>query len=172
MIEPDYLDKYRPNVGICLFARDGRVWIGERNGVPGTAPGQDSHAWQFPQGGIDAGEDVVEAAFRELHEETGVTSARLLTITPGWLLYDFPDGMRKKKGRNFKGQKQKWVAMLFEGEDGEIDLEVDDEVEFRSWRWAALEEVPSLIVPFKRGVYRELVRAMAPLRDFIRDTAL
>lgn len=171
MIEPDYLDQYRPNVGICLFNGSGEVWVGERNGVPGTLEGQFEHPWQMPQGGIDEGEDIILAALRELKEETGVETVRLLTITPGWLLYDFPDGYHRKKGRNWKGQKQKWVAMAFEGADDEIDLFADDHVEFRDWRWAELEQVPGLVVPFKRGIYEEITEAFLPLRDYIRDKA-
>lgn len=122
----------------------------------------------MPQGGVDAGESYEEAAFRELKEETGVTSARLLLMTPGWLIYDFPAGYKKK---NWIGQRQKWAAMLFEGKDDEIDLEADDKQEFDAWRWAELEEAPKLIVPFKKAVYAEVASALAPLRDFIRERA-
>ena len=168
---PDYLDDYRPNVGICLFNASGQVWVGERAKSAGTLEGQGEFAWQFPQGGIDRDEDLIPAAMRELMEETGVSSVRLLAITPGWLLYDFPDGVQRKKGRNWRGQKQKWVAMLFTGEDGEVDLFADDHVEFQDWRWEELEDVPALVVPFKRGIYDEIVEAFLPLRDFLRDQA-
>lgn len=160
------LEKYRPNVGVALFNRDGRVFYGHRAMDSGKVEADVGQwRWQMPQGGIDKGEDVVEAAFRELQEETGVSSARLLSITPGWLAYDFPKEYQKKK---WKGQRQKWAAMLFEGEESEIDLTADDHQEFDNWRWGELEEAPSLIVPFKRNVYEELMRAFIPLRDFIR----
>lgn len=163
----DQLSHYRPNVGVVLFNPDGRIWLGRRVGDFADLGEEPSKwRWQMPQGGVDAGEDYAAAAFRELKEETGVTSARLITMTPGWLIYDFPPGYRKK---NWKGQRQKWAAMLFEGDETEIDLEADDLQEFDSWRWAELEEAPRLIVPFKRRVYEELVRALAPLRNFIRD---
>lgn len=166
-MDDNYLVKnYRPNVGVALFNREGLVFYGRRLG--GFAdlgrPGED-YRWQMPQGGVDDGEDIAEAAYRELQEETGVSSARLLTITPGWLAYDFPPGYKKK---NWKGQRQKWAAMLFEGEDSEIDLMTDNHQEFDAWRWGELEEAPSLIVPFKRHVYDELMAAFQPLRDFIR----
>jgi putative (di)nucleoside polyphosphate hydrolase len=162
----DVLKHYRPNVGIVLFNRKAEVFLGRRVGDFADL-GEDRNAfrWQFPQGGVDANEDVRVAAFRELKEETGVSSARLLTLTPGWLVYDFPNGYRKKKWR---GQRQKWAAMLFEADDSEIDLEADDHQEFDDWRWAELEETSDLIVPFKRKVYDELVASLTPLRDYLR----
>jgi len=165
----DYLKAYRPNVGVVLFNPDGRIWLGRRVGdFADLGENPSNWRWQMPQGGVDAGESFEAAAFRELREETGVASARLLAMTPGWLVYDFPPGYKKK---NWKGQRQKWAAMLFEGEESEIDLEADETQEFDAWRWAELEEAPGLIVPFKRRVYEELAEALAPLRDFIRLTA-
>lgn len=161
------IEFYRPNIGVALFNRDGRVWYGRRVGDfsdLGSQPG--AHRWQMPQGGIDKGEDAIEAAFRELEEESGVVSARLLTVTPGWLAYDFPADYKKK---HWRGQRQKWAAMLFEGEESEIDLVHEGHREFDDWRWGELEEAPSLIVPFKRHVYEELMTAFTPLRDFIRS---
>ena len=163
----DVLSRYRPNVGVVLFNPRGDVWLGRRIGdFADLGEGPDAWRWQMPQGGIDDGEDVVSAAYRELKEETGVSTARLLTVTPGWLVYDFPPGYKKK---NWKGQRQKWAAMLFEGEEKEIDLEADDHQEFDAWRWTELEATPDLIVPFKRTVYEALVESMRPLRDFLRD---
>lgn len=157
---PD-LHLYRPNVGICLFNRDGDVWLGERLSAPGTRE-VNPYRWQMPQGGIDKGETLEEAAFRELHEETGVKSARLLFTTPGWLAYDFPPRYQRR-GRGWIGQRQKWVVMLFEGDDSEVDLNVHSPAEFERWRWASLDELEELIVPFKREVYAELVEAFRPL---------
>lgn len=163
----EHLQHYRPNVGVALFRPDGRVWIGRRVGatLPETGQSMPEWLWQMPQGGIDAGEDLAAAAFRELKEETGVVSARLLTLTPGWLVYDFPNGRNR---HHWRGQRQKWAAMLFEGEDSEIALDGDHMQEFDQWRWAELEETARLIVPFKRPIYEDVVRAFAPLRDFLR----
>lgn len=149
------LDPYRPNVGVVLFNRDGLVWYGRRHATPGP------WNWQFPQGGVDEGEDLMAAALRELREETGVTSVEPLGRTEDWILYDFPpEAMNNPKAwRGFKGQKQQWFALRFTGEDSEIDLGADDEVEFDAWRWGPLSDACDLIVPFKRAAYEQVVAA-------------
>lgn len=152
------LSRYRPNVGVVLFHPDGRVWYGRRAG------GHSPHSWQFPQGGVDDGEDLEAAARRELFEETGVTSAELIARTEAWIAYDFPaDYSGSKAARGWVGQKQQWFAYRFTGEESEIDLEAHGEIEFDAWRWGPLSEAPDLIVPFKRACYEEVVAAFAPL---------
>ena len=152
------LSLYRPNVGVVLFHPDGRVWYGRRAGSTGT------HSWQFPQGGVDDGEDLEAAARRELEEETGVVSIEPLARTQEWIAYDFPAGYGgSKQARGWSGQKQMWFAWRFTGDEAEIDLEAHDEVEFDAWRWGRLDEAPDLIVPFKREAYRAVVAAFAPL---------
>ncbi|HYC74230.1 RNA pyrophosphohydrolase [Brevundimonas sp.] len=152
------LSLYRPNVGVVLFHPDGRVWYGRRANTPGP------HNWQFPQGGVDEGEDYEAAARRELAEETGVTSVELLARTGEWIAYAFPaDYGGSKQARGFAGQKQKWFAFRFTGDESEIDLEQHAEIEFDAWRWGRLDEAPDLIVPFKRAAYEQVVQAFTPL---------
>lgn len=154
----DPLSQYRPNVGVVLFHPDGRVWYGRRADTPGP------HNWQFPQGGVDDGEDHEAAARRELAEETGVVSVELLAKTEEWIAYAFPaDYGGSKQARGWLGQKQKWFAFRFTGEESEIDLERHAEIEFDAWRWGRLDEAPDLIVPFKRAAYEQVVQAFAPL---------
>jgi putative (di)nucleoside polyphosphate hydrolase len=148
---------YRPNVGVALFHADGRVFLGRRVNTP------EPYNWQFPQGGIDAGEDLLDAARRELQEETGVRTVTLLGRTDGWIAYDFPEGYGgSKQARGFKGQRQVWFALRFDGEESEIDLTAHDEPEFDDWRWGWLHEAPDLVVPFKRPAYEVVAAAFQP----------
>lgn len=152
------LSLYRPNVGVVLFHADGRVWYGRRAGTEGP------YNWQFPQGGVDDGEDLEAAARRELYEETGVTSAELIARTEDWIAYDFPAGYGgSKQARGWMGQKQQWFAFRFTGEETEINLDAHEEIEFDAWRWGPLSDAPDLIVPFKRASYEQVVAAFASL---------
>ncbi|MDP3256009.1 MAG: RNA pyrophosphohydrolase [Bosea sp. (in: a-proteobacteria)] len=159
-------DGYRPCVGLALFNPDGLVFIGRRANKSlreHVAPG---HEWQMPQGGIDAGETPLQAATRELQEETNVTSVSLLAESPGWLAYDLPAEIGKQawKGR-WRGQAQKWFAFRLTGPESEIDIATPaggHKAEFDAWRWERLERTPALIIPFKQGVYREVAALFAP----------
>jgi putative (di)nucleoside polyphosphate hydrolase len=155
MTEPKDPKRYRPNVGLALFHRDGPLFLGKRYGAEGP------YQWQMPQGGVDRGETPVEAAYRELEEEIGVASGKidLLEETPDWLYYDFPGELRtrmKQRGR-YSGQRQKWFAFRFKGRDADIRLDAHTP-EFVDWRWAPLESAPQLVIPFKRATYEEVVR--------------
>jgi putative (di)nucleoside polyphosphate hydrolase len=157
--------QYRPCVGIALFNRAGLVFVGRRANKALREHSAPGFEWQMPQGGIDAGEAPRVAAFRELREETGVASASLLAEASEWYTYDLPQDISQSawKGR-YRGQTQKWFAFRFEGEDSEIDiLSPQDGVkaEFDAWRWERLERTPELIIPFKRGVYEQVVREFA-----------
>lgn len=166
MTDPSSLP-YRPCVGVMLLNPQGLVFVGRRSERKGASEGQ-GRWWQMPQGGIDEGEAASEAARRELWEETGVRDAALVGQTDDWLLYDLPPDLVGVawKGR-YRGQKQMWFAARFEGDESEIDLKPrpDHKAEFDSWRWVPMDELPSLVVPFKRQVYTAVVAAFAPLID-------
>ena len=152
---------YRPGVGIMLLNPAGRVFVARRIDMP-------SEAWQMPQGGIDPGETPAAAAFREMEEETGTAAAEILAESEGWLDYDLPPELIGKlwEGR-YRGQTQKWFAMKFLGSDADIDI-ATEHPEFSDWKWAGIEELPDLIVPFKRALYGELVRLFRPVAERLR----
>ena len=155
---PIDLARFRPNVGIILVRADGKVWLGRRADTPGP------RNWQFPQGGVDEGEALHEAALRELQEETGATSVSLLGRTEDWIAYSFPPGYRRSKAaRGWLGQKQIWFAFRFNGDDAEFDLAAHDQVEFDHWRWADLDEALGSVAEFKRETYRHVIEVFKPL---------
>lgn len=150
---------YRRCVGIMLFNDQKKVWIGRR--IPSRAGDQSQSFWQMPQGGIDDGETPEDAAMRELAEETGTANCTIIAESQDWLSYDLPPELLGVglKGR-YRGQTQKWFAMRFLGRDDEFDIGAGEnhEAEFGAWRWADIGELLDLIVPFKRDVYRQLVK--------------
>ena len=154
---------YRPCVGVMLINPKGLVWLGRRADKPNDE-GSGSW-WQMPQGGIDKGEDASEAALRELYEETSVTSAEIIAESPDWYKYDLPPHLIGKSwGGRYRGQTQKWFALRFTGEDREVDLEPPGhKQEFDQWRWVKMDEILSVIVPFKRGVYEKVISAFRHL---------
>ena len=160
---------YRPCVGIMVLNRQGLVWTGHRIAAHDGEMAGTEKLWQMPQGGIDEGEDHLAAAKRELWEETGMTAVSLLAEAPDWIFYDLPDHLVgiAFKGR-FRGQKQRWVAFRFEGNEDEIAINPPPgghEAEFDRWAWKPMRELPELIVPFKRKVYEEVVAAFRHLGD-------
>jgi putative (di)nucleoside polyphosphate hydrolase len=152
---------YRPNVGIMLVNPAALVFVARRIDTP-------VDAWQMPQGGIDEGENPRAAALRELEEEIGTAKAEIVAESRSWLRYDLPAELQGKlwKGR-WKGQRQKWFLMRFTGRDEEIDL-ATAHPEFDAWRWVEPEQVPALIVPFKRDTYRGVLAEFAPLIASLR----
>lgn len=152
---------YRRNVGIILINKDGQVFVGARIDNP-------DDAWQLPQGGVDKGEDYLEAAYRELEEETGVKRehTKLLAEAEEWLRYDLPDDLQKRIwGGKYRGQEQKWYVLRFTGKDSDININAHTPAEFRAWRWAPLKDLPDLAVPFKRDVYEQLVDMFGHLAE-------
>ena len=153
---PEITD-YRPCVGVMLLNAEGLVWIGRRFDKQNDE-GQ-GHWWQMPQGGIDKGEDAAAAALRELAEETAVTSAQVIAEASRWYSYDLPEHLIGKSwnGR-YRGQTQKWFALRFTGDESEINLAPPGhKQEFDQWRWARMDEVLEVIVPFKRPVYEQVI---------------
>ena len=158
MLSESDLPFYRPAVGIMLVNAAGLAFIGRRIDMPAGLA-----AWQMPQGGIDPGESPREAAFRELKEEVGTDKADILAETESWLHYDLPvDIVPRMWSGRWRGQRQKWFLMRFTGSDADIDLTAH-EPEFSAFQWVCLEDLPGLIVPFKRGTYKQVVAAFRSL---------
>ncbi len=151
---------FRPCVGVMVLNRDGLAFIGRR--IDGPEHTDLTHAWQMPQGGIDAGEDPWAAALRELREETNIRSVERIAEIAAWLRYDIPREIvgQAWKGK-YRGQTQKWFAVRFTGADSEIDVAHPGgahQAEFSAWRWEPMQNIPELVVPFKRAVYERVVR--------------
>lgn len=156
---------YRPCTGAVVFGPGGLVWIGRRVEGPDEAEGM-GRWWQLPQGGIDSGEDPEAAARRELYEETSIRSVTLLAEAPDWFLYDLPPELVGKAwDGKYRGQKMKWFAYRFEGEEAEIDIAHPGggghKPEFSQWRWERLAALPDLVVAFKQPMYRQVVAAFS-----------
>ena len=146
---------YRPCVGIMLVNRQNEVFIARRIDAP-------AYHWQMPQGGIDNNESPREAAFREMKEEIGTNNAEIIGECPEWYSYDLPGKLSRQiwKGQ-YRGQTQKWFAFRYLGQDSDINL-CTEIPEFSEWRWAGFNDLLSLIVPFKRDVYKNVVSVLRP----------
>jgi putative (di)nucleoside polyphosphate hydrolase len=149
-------DRYRRGVGVMLLNPEGKVFVGAR--IDNT-----DEAWQMPQGGLDKGEEPWACALRELEEETSIP-ARLVervTATPERLKYDLPKDLRGRLwGGKWIGQDQDWYLVRFLGTDADVNI-ATDHPEFRDWKWIDPQHLPELIVPFKRELYRQLLREFA-----------
>jgi putative (di)nucleoside polyphosphate hydrolase len=165
---------YRDCVGMAVFNMAGQVFIARR--ISEDDPEHSSEMgspWQMPQGGIDKGEEPLTAALRELYEETSIKSASLIAQAPSWIYYDLPDEALgiALKGK-YRGQRQRWFAFAFEGDDSEINVTAPGggnfPPEFDMWRWEDFEKTPDLVVPFKRDAYREVVKAFAHIPAQLR----
>lgn len=135
-----------------VFNASGQVFVGRR------LVEEFGEAWQMPQGGVDAGENLHAAVLRELYEETGIKSVRVEAEAPEWYQYDLPaEAVGVALSGKYRGQTQKWFALRFVGDESEIDLAAHGHPEFDAWKWVAIDEVVKLIVPFKREVYGKVV---------------
>lgn len=142
---------YRLGVGIVLFNREGKVLVGQRLDMQ-------SDAWQMPQGGVDANETPLAAAWREMEEEIGTKEAELLGESSQWFSYNLPPDLQKVLwSGKYRGQRQKWFAFRFLGDDQDINIQTQHP-EFRNWQWIEFQEAPNLIVPFKRDLYKQVVK--------------
>ena len=145
---------YRPGAGVMLVNREGKVFVAQR--LDSTL-----EAWQMPQGGLDEGEDPLDGALRELEEETGIPRSKVEVVAaaPEPLLYDLPPDLVGKlwKGK-WRGQRQFWFLCRFLGDDGDVNIETEH-TEFRAWKWAEPDDLPGMIVPFKRRLYEDVLAA-------------
>jgi putative (di)nucleoside polyphosphate hydrolase len=150
---------YRPAAGVMLLNREGKVFVAQR--LDSTL-----EAWQMPQGGLDEGEEPLRGALRELEEETGIREehVEILASAPDELYYDLPEDLIGKlwKGK-WRGQRQSWFLGRFTGTDEDVNIQTAHP-EFRAWKWADPEELPAMIVPFKRKLYQDVLEAF---RDWL-----
>ena len=157
---------YRPNVGIIIFNRDGKIlWCKRKQG----------DGWQFPQGGIDEGETPQDAIYRETYEEVGLETQKIKVVRENdrWINYDVPKDKIPKyfsfKNRRFKGQTQKWFLAEFLGNDEDINLSVHNQIEFSEWRWSTYWHPIIGGVEFKRDAYRKVLNDLLPYYvDYLR----
>ncbi len=147
---------YRGGVGIMLLNEQREVFVAKRIDMT-------SEAWQMPQGGIDPGEVPNATALRELKEEIGTDKAEIIYESPDWYYYDLPEHLIPKIwGGRYRGQQQKWFVMRFTGTDADINIHTEHP-EFSQWKWVKLDELPNIIVPFKRDLYQKLVDDFRPI---------
>ena len=140
----------RLGVGIIVLNKENKVFVGKRRDNP-------TNKWQMPQGGVDRGENLVNAMKRELKEETSIRSIEILKELEGWTEYELPDYLLGKIWRGkYRGQKQKWFIVRFLGKDEEINLKTTHP-EFIEWQWLDIENLPGVIVHFKKKVYEKLL---------------
>lgn len=147
---------YRLGVGMMIINSRGQIFVGKRVDTK-------LQAWQMPQGGIDVGETPSKAAMREMEEEIGSKAGHIIAESKNWYSYDIPKFMIPKLwDGNYKGQKQKWFLINFIGADDEINL-ATDHPEFEEWRWVDIDELPNIIIPFKKKLYKAVIEEFEPL---------
>ncbi len=157
------MSKYRDAVGLMVINKDKKVFLGYRAWTQNSP-----YHWQMPQGGIDAGETAEQAAWRELHEETGMTpeNTRIISVSDNWYTYDIPNKDRKL----IDGERQKWFLLYFDGLKKDINLHIQKRPEFIRFRWAQPEKAPFLVIPFKKEVYDQVIAEFTPkITEFSPD---
>ena len=146
----------RIGVGIILLNNENNVFVGKRIDNP-------KNSWQMPQGGVDQNENFLQAAKRELEEETGIKSVKLIKELEGWFEYDLPENLLGKlwKGK-YRGQKQKWFVMKFLGKHDEINVNTKNP-EFMDWKWIELSKLSDIAVHFKADIYKKIKKELTLL---------
>jgi len=148
--------QYRPNVGIVIFNSDKKIWIGKR------IDNNSKEAWQLPQGGIDYQEEPLNAAIREVYEETGITTIKNIGSIDNWIKYNLPLDIAKNKwGGKYIGQKQKWYLFYFYGDENEINININKQPEFSKWKWADEEYVKDNVTNFRKDVYKKVFQSFS-----------
>ena len=146
----------RIGVGIVLLNNENNIFVGKRIDNP-------QNSWQMPQGGVDQNEDFLQAARRELEEETGIKSVKLIKALDGWLNYDLPENLLGKLWNGkYRGQKQKWFVMKFLGKTDEINVKTKNP-EFFDWKWIKPSELPKIAVNFKVDIYKKIKEELSSL---------
>lgn len=145
--------EYRRGVGAVIY-KNGKVFFAERADAKGC--------WQLPQGGVDEGEDLLDAVRRELFEETALKREQmeLMNVFSGFTVYTLPEKFQKK---GFKGQVHKWFLFEFKDEDKNIDLSKAQDKEFTQWRWETIENVLSEVESFRKDSYEEMFKEFKSL---------
>jgi len=147
------IEKYRPNVGIVLFNKNADIWIGKRADITSKT------AWQMPQGGIDINEPSLEAAMRELHEETGIKSIQYISLIDKWIKYKLPINIAKNKWQGkYIGQMQKWYLFYFFGKDSEVNINISKSPEFSEWKWENSRYIEENVTDFRKNIYRTIFK--------------
>ena len=142
--------QYRPNVGIVIFNSDKNIWIGKR------IDNNTKEGWQLPQGGIDHQEEPLDAAIREVYEETGITTIKNIATIDNWIKYNLPLDIAKNKwGGKYIGQKQKWYLFYFYGDENEINININKQPEFSKWKWADEQYIRDNVTNFRKDVYKK-----------------
>lgn len=147
---------YRDGVGMCIINKKKEIFVGKR--ISSKFDG-----WQMPQGGIDLGETPSKAAMREMLEEIGTSNGVIMSETKSWYCYDVPRLLVPKLWNGaYRGQRQKWFLIMFEGEDSEINVDASIHPEFYKWQWVDYQSLPDIIIPFKRKLYQSVLAEFQP----------